>query len=110
MNSFFKGRDIWIVSSVCLVASFLWSRLWDLLSYRRKGRGSSSADAKVGSLTGVSRGRKRKPQWLATLVKCNTFEVHKMSNDLKSSINHNDIFSCIDIAMIYFQVVTSLSD
>lgn len=49
MESFFKGRDIWIVSSVCLVASFLWHRLWDLLLYRRKGRGSSSADAKVGT-------------------------------------------------------------
>ncbi|XP_041954430.1 myosin light chain kinase 2, skeletal/cardiac muscle isoform X4 [Alosa sapidissima] len=51
MESFFKGRDIWIVSSVCLVASFLWSRLWDLLSYRRKGRGSSSADAKKNTST-----------------------------------------------------------
>ena len=41
MKSFFKGRDIWLVSSMCLVASYFWYRLWDLLCYRSRHRASS---------------------------------------------------------------------
>ncbi|XP_017328189.1 myosin light chain kinase 3 isoform X4 [Ictalurus punctatus] len=40
MENFLKGREIWLLSSMCLMASYLWRKLWDLLSYRRKGRSS----------------------------------------------------------------------
>ncbi|XP_041696142.1 myosin light chain kinase family member 4 isoform X2 [Coregonus clupeaformis] len=36
MENFLKDKDIWIVGSVCLVASFLWRRLWNLFTYKRK--------------------------------------------------------------------------
>ncbi len=47
MDCFFKGRYIWIVGSVCLMASYLWHRIWGLLSYRRKSRSSTSASEQV---------------------------------------------------------------
>ncbi|KAI4878129.1 hypothetical protein NFI96_011070, partial [Prochilodus magdalenae] len=56
MEGFLKGRDLWLVSSVCLMASYLWRRLWDLLSYRRKGRSSSSLEVQE-SASKVSRSR-----------------------------------------------------
>ncbi|KAL6491101.1 hypothetical protein MHYP_G00014460 [Metynnis hypsauchen] len=49
MENFLKGRDIWLVNSVCLMASYLWRKLWDLFSYRRKGRASSSSDAQMAN-------------------------------------------------------------
>ncbi|XP_071010656.1 myosin light chain kinase family member 4 isoform X4 [Oncorhynchus clarkii lewisi] len=36
MENFLKDKDIWIVGSVCLVASFLWRRIWNLFIYKRK--------------------------------------------------------------------------
>ncbi|XP_050978813.1 myosin light chain kinase 3 isoform X2 [Labeo rohita] len=42
MDCLFKGRYVWIVGSVCLMASYLWHIIWDLLSYRRKSRSSTS--------------------------------------------------------------------
>nr|XP_046189168.1 myosin light chain kinase family member 4-like isoform X3 [Oncorhynchus gorbuscha] len=36
MENFLKDKDIWIVGSVCLVASFLWRRIWNLFTYKRK--------------------------------------------------------------------------
>uniref|UniRef100_A0A8K9V8Z1 Myosin light chain kinase family, member 4b n=1 Tax=Oncorhynchus mykiss TaxID=8022 RepID=A0A8K9V8Z1_ONCMY len=36
MENFLKDKDIWIVGSVCLVASFLWRQIWNLFIYKRK--------------------------------------------------------------------------
>ncbi|XP_028823694.1 myosin light chain kinase family member 4 isoform X2 [Denticeps clupeoides] len=36
MERFLCDQDVWIVGSVCLIASFLWRRLWSALTYGRK--------------------------------------------------------------------------
>ncbi|XP_028449201.1 myosin light chain kinase 3 isoform X6 [Perca flavescens] len=41
MENFVTGWDIWLVNSMCLVASYLWIRLCDLLCYRRRHRAST---------------------------------------------------------------------
>ncbi|XP_058655413.1 myosin light chain kinase 3 isoform X3 [Onychostoma macrolepis] len=72
MDCFFKGRYIWIVGSVCLMASYLLHRIWGLFSYRRKSRSSTSAseqlrDHKVKdgkfhvSFKGLKAQKKKKP-------------------------------------------------
>uniref|UniRef100_A0A8C1XJN2 Myosin light chain kinase family, member 4a n=1 Tax=Cyprinus carpio TaxID=7962 RepID=A0A8C1XJN2_CYPCA len=72
MDCFFKGRYIWIVGSVCLMASYLWHRIWGLLSYRRKSRSSTSASEQVRdhkvkdgkfrlSLKGLKAQKKKRP-------------------------------------------------
>ncbi|CAL8344876.1 unnamed protein product [Merluccius merluccius] len=40
MELFFKGRDTWLVSSLWLVATFVWKKLWDILCYKRRHRAS----------------------------------------------------------------------
>lgn len=48
MENFLKDKDIWIVGSVCLVASFLWQQIWNLFTYKRKrGRETPSPDIQV---------------------------------------------------------------
>ncbi|XP_073705373.1 uncharacterized protein mylk4a isoform X2 [Garra rufa] len=72
MDCLFKGKYIWIVGSVCLMASYLWHKLWDLLSYQRKSRSSALhneqlKDPKVKdgkfrlSLKGLKAQKKKKP-------------------------------------------------
>lgn len=36
MENFLQDKDLWIVGSVCLVASILWRRFWNLFTYKRK--------------------------------------------------------------------------
>ena len=47
MENLLRDKEIWIVGSVCLVASFLWRGLWNLLSSKRKNRPSRSTDTQV---------------------------------------------------------------
>lgn len=47
LESFVAGWDTWLVNSMCLAASFLWSRLCDLLRYRRRRRASASPAIQV---------------------------------------------------------------
>lgn len=47
MESFFRDKDVWILGSVCLMATFLWRHWRKLLSVRRKGKTSLSADKQV---------------------------------------------------------------
>ncbi|XP_074524416.1 myosin light chain kinase family member 4 isoform X3 [Halichoeres trimaculatus] len=69
MENFLKDKDIWILGSVCLVATFLWGRLWKLFPVKRRGRTTSSADAQAKdekdkaklSLKGLKSQKKRKP-------------------------------------------------
>lgn len=49
MENFVAGWDIWLVSSMCLVTSYLWSRLCDLLCYKRRRRASSPPAIQVYS-------------------------------------------------------------
>ncbi|MFT7809649.1 hypothetical protein AGIG_G14877 [Arapaima gigas] len=44
VENFFKDKDIWIVGSMCLVASFLWCRFWRLLAYNKKRETRAPAD------------------------------------------------------------------
>ncbi|KAK3516526.1 hypothetical protein QTP70_021748 [Hemibagrus guttatus] len=36
MENFLRGKEVWIVSSVCLVVSFLWRKFWSLFTHKRK--------------------------------------------------------------------------
>lgn len=47
MENFLRDKDIWILGSVCLVATFLWRRLWKLFSAKKRERTASSADIQV---------------------------------------------------------------
>lgn len=38
MENFLKDKDIWILGSMCLVATFLWRRLWNLLWVKKRRR------------------------------------------------------------------------
>lgn len=46
MENFLQHKDLWIVGSVCLAASILWRRFWNLFTYKRK-RDSSPESASV---------------------------------------------------------------
>ncbi|KAM9458378.1 uncharacterized protein mylk4a isoform 4-T4 [Salvelinus alpinus] len=56
MERFFKGRDIWLVSSMCLMASYLWHRLWDLLCYRRTAKESIPSNVQKTTSTKATKG------------------------------------------------------
>lgn len=47
MENFVTGWDIWLVNSMCQVASYLWSRLCDLLCCRRRHRASTPPATQV---------------------------------------------------------------
>lgn len=47
MENFLTGWDIWLVNSMCLVASYLWYRLYELLCYRKTLRASTPAAIQV---------------------------------------------------------------
>ncbi|XP_008276420.1 myosin light chain kinase family member 4 isoform X2 [Stegastes partitus] len=69
MENFLRDKDIWILGSVCLVATFLWRRLWKLFSTKKRGRTTPSADTQAKddkdkaklSLKGLKAQKKRKP-------------------------------------------------
>ncbi|XP_051989193.1 myosin light chain kinase 3-like isoform X2 [Xyrauchen texanus] len=72
MDCFLKGRDIWIVGSVWLMAFYLWHRFWDLFSSRRKAKSSSSTNGQLNdhknkdgkfhlSIKGLKAQKKKKP-------------------------------------------------
>lgn len=42
-------KDIWIVGSVCLVASFLWGRIWTLLTDNQTREKVAPPDIQVGA-------------------------------------------------------------
>ncbi|XP_077076419.1 myosin light chain kinase family member 4 isoform X3 [Siphateles boraxobius] len=46
MENFLQDKDFWIVGSVCLVASILWRRFWNLFTYKRK-RDTSPESASI---------------------------------------------------------------
>nr|XP_046177906.1 myosin light chain kinase 2, skeletal/cardiac muscle-like isoform X5 [Oncorhynchus gorbuscha] len=56
MERFFNGRDIWLVSSMCLMASYLWHRLWDLLCYRRTAKESIPSNVQKTTSTKATKG------------------------------------------------------
>ncbi|XP_032429156.1 myosin light chain kinase family member 4 isoform X3 [Xiphophorus hellerii] len=70
MENFLKDKDIWILGSVCLVATFLWRRVWNLFSIRKGGRTAQHAEAQAKddkdkakqSVKGGKAQKKRKPQ------------------------------------------------
>ncbi|XP_023196045.1 myosin light chain kinase family member 4 isoform X4 [Xiphophorus maculatus] len=70
MENFLKDKDIWILGSVCLVATFLWRRVWNLFSIRKGGRTAHHAEAQAKddkdkakqSVKGGKAQKKRKPQ------------------------------------------------
>ncbi|XP_048109394.1 myosin light chain kinase 3-like isoform X2 [Alosa alosa] len=47
MENFLGDRDVWIVGSVCLIASFVWRRLWNLFGYKRKGDATADVQFKA---------------------------------------------------------------
>ncbi|XP_040897167.1 myosin light chain kinase family member 4 isoform X2 [Toxotes jaculatrix] len=68
MENFLRDKDVWILGSVCLVATFLWRRLWNFFSVKRRGRTTASdlqakddKDKAKLSLKGLKAQKKRKP-------------------------------------------------
>ncbi|XP_054607970.1 myosin light chain kinase family member 4 isoform X3 [Nothobranchius furzeri] len=69
MENFLQDKDVWILGSVCLVATFLWRRLWKLFSVKKRGRTTVNADAQAKdekdkakqNLKGGKSQKKRKP-------------------------------------------------
>ncbi|XP_023284682.1 myosin light chain kinase family member 4-like isoform X3 [Seriola lalandi dorsalis] len=68
MENFLRDKDIWILGSVCLVATFLWRRLWKLFSVKKRGSTTPSdlqakddKDKAKLSLKGLKAQKKRKP-------------------------------------------------
>ena len=43
MEAFLQDKDVWILGSVCLVATFLWRRIWKVLSVKKR----KTTDAEV---------------------------------------------------------------
>lgn len=74
MENFLQDKDVWILGSVCLVATFLWRRIWKIFSVKESKRSKSSTDTEVKdakskdekdkakvNLKGVKVQKKRKP-------------------------------------------------
>ncbi|KAI4890110.1 hypothetical protein NFI96_031290 [Prochilodus magdalenae] len=52
MENLLRDKDVWIVGSVCLVASFLWRQFWSLFTHKRKrdkSPGSTSVHTEMTS-------------------------------------------------------------
>lgn len=47
MENFLRDKDIWLLGSVCLMATFLWRRWWKLFSIRKRGKTTLSTDKQV---------------------------------------------------------------
>ncbi|TWW58296.1 hypothetical protein D4764_07G0010150 [Takifugu flavidus] len=47
MENFLRDKDVWILGSVCLVATFLWQRWWKLLFNKKRRKSTFSADTQV---------------------------------------------------------------
>ncbi|KAK9956476.1 hypothetical protein ABG768_014208 [Culter alburnus] len=92
MENFLRDKDLWIVGSVCLVASILWRRFWNLFTYKRKrdtSPESSSIDiqfrekdgkekSKVYS-KGLKTQKKKKPLDASDLAQAGFEEVQKLN-------------------------------
>ncbi|XP_072294076.1 myosin light chain kinase family member 4 isoform X2 [Eucyclogobius newberryi] len=46
METFLQDKDVWIFGSVCLVATFLWRRIWKVFFVKRKRRSSTDTEVK----------------------------------------------------------------
>lgn len=47
MENLLRDKDIWILGSVCLVATFLWRKWWKLFSIKKRRKTASPADLQV---------------------------------------------------------------
>ncbi|XP_073789385.1 myosin light chain kinase family member 4 isoform X6 [Danio rerio] len=92
MENFLQDKDLWIVGSVCLVASILWRRFWNLFTYKRK-RESSPESASIdiefrekdgkekskGYPKGLKTQKKKKPLDASDSVQAGFEEVQKLN-------------------------------
>ncbi|XP_052442505.1 myosin light chain kinase family member 4 isoform X2 [Carassius gibelio] len=92
MENFLQDKDLWIVGSVCLVASILWRRFWNLFTYKRKRDSSPESasidiqfrekDGKEKSKVyqkGLKTQKKKKPLDASDLVNAGFEEVQKLN-------------------------------
>uniref|UniRef100_A0A9J8CBK4 Protein kinase domain-containing protein n=1 Tax=Cyprinus carpio carpio TaxID=630221 RepID=A0A9J8CBK4_CYPCA len=92
MENFLQDKDLWIVGSVCLVASILWRRFWNLFTYKRKRDSSPESasidiqfrekDGKEKSKVyqkGLKTQKKKKPLDASDLVQAGFEEVQKLN-------------------------------
>ncbi|XP_067272898.1 myosin light chain kinase family member 4 isoform X2 [Pseudorasbora parva] len=92
MENFLQDKDLWIVGSVCLVASILWRRFWNLFTYKRKRDTSPESasidiqfrekDGKEKSKVypkGLKTQKKKKPLDASDLVQAGFEEVQKLN-------------------------------
>lgn len=72
METFLQDKDVWILGSVCIVATFLWRRIWKVFSVKKRRSTSTEAEVKDAkakdekdkakvNLKGVKVQKKRKP-------------------------------------------------
>ncbi|XP_059354682.1 myosin light chain kinase family member 4-like [Carassius carassius] len=94
MENFLQDKDLWIVGSVCLVASILWRRFWNLFTYKRK-RDSSPESASIDIQfrekdgkdkskvyqKGLKTQKKKKPLDASDLVQAGFEEVQNQQNN-----------------------------
>ncbi|XP_056115915.1 myosin light chain kinase family member 4 isoform X3 [Rhinichthys klamathensis goyatoka] len=92
MENFLQDKDFWIVGSVCLVASILWRRFWNLFTYKRKRDTSPESasidiqfrekDGKEKSKVypkGLKTQKRKKPLEASDLVQAGFEEVQKLN-------------------------------
>ncbi|XP_016151121.1 myosin light chain kinase family member 4-like [Sinocyclocheilus grahami] len=92
MENFLQDKDLWIVGSVCLVASILWRRFWNVFTYKRKRDSSPESasidiqfrekDGKEKSKVyqkGLKTQKKKKPLDASDLVQAGFEEVQKLN-------------------------------
>ncbi|XP_036437809.1 myosin light chain kinase family member 4 [Colossoma macropomum] len=110
MENFLRDKDVWIVGSVCLVASFLWRQFWSLFTHKRKrdkSTGSTSVHTEFKEKDGVEKPKvclkglksqkKKKPPDVADAVQADLEEVQKL-NQQNAELSHGNTESVASAA------------
>ncbi|XP_058251347.1 myosin light chain kinase 2, skeletal/cardiac muscle isoform X3 [Hemibagrus wyckioides] len=103
MENFLKGRDMWLLSRMCVMASYLWQKLWDLLSYRRKHRSlrRSSSSSHAQKTTSIKPSKRTKVLNLAfepsSLKAPDKLKLHGPKNFLSSKKSFKFLDSSISL-------------
>ncbi|XP_051954930.1 myosin light chain kinase family member 4 isoform X2 [Xyrauchen texanus] len=100
MDNFLRDKDLWIVGSVCLVASILWRRFWNLFTYKKKRDNTperASIDIQLRDKDGKEKSKvypkgsktqkKKKPLDTTDLVSAGLEEVQKL-NEQNTQLSH----------------------
>ncbi|XP_051511065.1 myosin light chain kinase family member 4 isoform X1 [Myxocyprinus asiaticus] len=100
MENFLQDKDLWIVGSVCLVASILWRRFWNLFTYKKKRditpeiapidiqlRDKDGKEKSKVYPKGLKTQKKKKPLDTTDLVSAGLEDVQKL-NEQNTQLSH----------------------